>query len=86
MSSSQNDIQPPGNDDAKDLLVLCFFHLDLVHIDRFDVDHFDADHADVDHVNVDHIDVDYVDVVHVDHVLVQGGQRLRDRLPIIALH
>ena len=40
MSLSQNDIRPPGNEDAKDLLrsVLDLVYIDLVDVDAIDVD------------------------------------------------
>ena len=40
MSLSQNDIRPPGNEDAKDLLcsVLYLVYIDLVDVDAIDVD------------------------------------------------
>ena len=44
MCLSQNDIRPPGNEDAKDLLcsVLDLVYSDLVDVDRVDVDHVDC--------------------------------------------
>ena len=42
MSLSQNDIRPPGNEDAKDLLCSV---LDLVYIDLVDVDAIDVDQS-----------------------------------------
>ena len=47
MSLSQNDIRPPGNEDAKDLLcsVLDLVYIDLVDVDRVDVDAIDVDQS-----------------------------------------
>ena len=47
MSLSQNDIRPPGNEDAKDLLcsVLYLVFIDLVDVDRVDVDAIHVDQS-----------------------------------------